>query len=415
MRIIFISNRVSFGNPGNELLRDGGAENQCCTFRAILRGVCVASLPLVFMLLAGCGTRKAQFYNSSPHEPAPAPAGANQAGTVTLTNELDGRLTEAPTRMFTLGPGDKLELELIGDPPSRTMTVVAPDGKLYFNLLPGIDVWGLTLTEAKERMEHSFTNYIREQPRIAMTLRGVESKRFWVLGSVQAPGVYAMATPKTLLESIAMAGGTLSMTSFQDQAAAGIGEELADLQRSFVLRKGRLVPVDFNRLLYEGDLSQNIYLEPDDFVYLPAAKARGICVLGAVTQARTVPYMEGMTVAGAVAGAYGTLPDAHLPQVAVVRGSLAEPQLTIVNYRKVIRGEESDILLQPHDIVYVPFSPYRYLRRYADVILNTFVSATAINAGSYAVTKPGEGPGLGVFIPAGSGVQVLPPVAPPPP
>lgn len=63
----------------------------------------------------------------------------------------------------------------------------------------------------------------------------------------------------------------------------------------------------------------------------------------------------------------------------------------------------------------MPFSPYRYLRRYAEVILNTFVSATAINAGSYAVTPPGEGPGLGVFIPAGSGVQVLPPVAPPPP
>ncbi|MBE0546016.1 MAG: SLBB domain-containing protein [Verrucomicrobia bacterium] len=406
MRIIFTSNRVSFENPRNESLRDGGTENPGCKFHA--------SLLLTFLLLAGCSTGRPQHNSSNSVKPAPA-SDVSQAETVTLTNELDGRLIEAPTRMFTLGPGDKLELELIGDPLSRTTTVVGPDGKLYFNLLPGLDVWGLTLTEAKARMEHSFTNYIREQPRIAMTLRGVESQRFWVLGSVQAPGVYAMATPKTLLESIAMAGGTLSMTSFQDQTAAGIGEELADLQRSFVLRKGSLVPVDFNRLLQEGDLSQNIYLEPDDFVYLPAAKARGICVLGAVTQARTVPYMEGMTVAGAVASAYGTLPDAYLPQVAVVRGSLAEPQLTIVNYRKVIRGEESDILLQPHDIVYVPFSPYRYLRRYADVILNTFVSATAINAGSYAVTKPGEGPGLGVFIPAGSGVQVLPPVAPPPP
>ena len=69
----------------------------------------------------------------------------------------------------------------------------------------------------------------------------------------------------------------------------------------------------------------------------------------------------------------------------------------------------------PNDIVYVPFSPYRYLRRYAEVILNTFVSSTAINAGSYAVTKPGEGFGLGVFIPAGSGVQIVPSISPPPP
>lgn len=186
------------------------------------------------------------------------------------------------------------------------------------------------------------------------------------------------------------------------------------MKRSFVLRQGKLLPVDFDRLLDEGNLNQNIYLEPDHFVYLPAARSRQVYVLGAVTQPRPVPYMEGMTVAGAVASAYGTLKDAHLPHVAVVRGSLATPQLTIVNYGKVIRGEAADFQLQPHDIVYVPLSPYRYLRRYAEVIMNTFVASSAINAGSYAVTKQ-QGFVGGIFIPVGSGIQVIPPVSPPPP
>ena len=322
MRTNISSNEVAGGDSGTGSLRDDRINNLRRTIRATIRGVFATSLIISFLLSAGCSNVKPQYSNSKIAErtPAPPPVGKSQVGTVTLTNELDRRLLEVPTRMFTLGPGDRLELELIGDPLSRTITVVGPDGKLYFNLLSGVDVWGLTLTDAKARLESSFTNFHREQPRIAMTLRGVESKRFWVLGSVQAPGVYAMATPKTLLESIAMAGGTLSMTSFQDQSAAGIGEELADLKRSFVLRQGKLVPVDFNRLLYEGDLSQNIYLEPDDFVYLPAAAARQVYVLGAVTQPRPVPYMEGMTVAGAVASAYGTLSDAYLPHVAVVRG-----------------------------------------------------------------------------------------------
>ncbi|MCL4176664.1 MAG: polysaccharide biosynthesis/export family protein [Verrucomicrobia bacterium] len=408
------SNPASGGNPGNDSPQDDSRDNLPCGFSAMLQGVFVNGLLFAVVLMAGCSTATVQDYNSKTHGAARAPAGVSPAGSVTLTNELDQRLLEAPTEMFTLGPGDRLELELIGDPASRTTTVVAPDGKLYFNLLPGLDVWGLTLTEAKARLESSFTNYHREQPRVAMTLRGVESKRLWVLGVVQAPGVYTMATPKTLLESIAMAGGTLSMTTFSDQNAAGIGEELADLKRSFVLRQGRLLAVDFNRLLREGDLSQNIYLEPDDFVYLPPAASRQVYVLGAVVQPRPVPYMEGMTVAGAVASAYGTLRDAYLPHVAVVRGSLAEPQLTIVNYRKVIRGEENDIQLEPNDIVYVPLSPYRYLRRYAEVILNTFVSASAISAGSYSITKEEEFVG-GVFIPVGSGVTVIPPVSPPPP
>ena len=412
MRTTIHLNQGAGRTSGSALFLDCWFESLRRISRACIRGGRAACILSALILLNGCQSNRPQY--SDPTFTESASAGVNSAATVTLTNELDRRLLEAPTGMFTLGPGDRLELELIGGPTSRSTTVVGPDGKLYFNLLPGVDVWGLTLTEAKLRLENSFTNYLREQPRIAMTLRGVESKRLWVLGSVQVPGVYTMATPLTLLESISMAGGTLSMTSFQDQSAAGIGEELADLKRSFVLRRGQLVPVDFKRLLYEGDLSQNIYLEPDDFVYLPAATARQVYVLGAVTQPRPVPFMEGMTVAGAVASAYGTLRDAYLSQVAVVSGSISAPQVTIVNYGKVIRGEELDILMKPNDIVYVPLSPYRYLRRYVDVILNTFVTSTAINAGSYAVTKQ-EGFTGGVFIPVGSGVQIIPPVTPTPP
>lgn len=373
-----------------------------------MKTIALLLLPSVLAVLCGCHHPQPRFHTAAAG-PSPAVTEA-----VTLTNEFDAAWLKPSPQPFTLGPGDRLEIELIGDIASRTTTVVGPDGKLYFNMLPGIDVWGLTLGEAKAQLEGTFTNYLREAPRVSLVLRGVESKRLWVLGGVQSPGVYTMATPLTLLETLSMAGGTLSLTSFRDQSIAGIGEELTDLKRSFVIRQGKLLPVNFDRLLNEGDLSQNIYLQPDDFVYLPPATAREVFVLGAVIQPRPVQYTDGMTVAGAVANAYGTLRDAYLPHVAVVRGSLSEPQVIIVDYRKVIRGEAADVTLEPRDIVYVPFSPYRYLRRYADLILNTFVSSTAINAGAYAVTKQ-QGIGPGVFIPVGSGIQIIPPVAPPPP
>src|SRR6187402_2024401 len=238
MRTTIHLNQGAGRTSGSALFLDCWFESLRRISRACIRGGRAACILSALILLNGCQSNRPQY--SDPTFTESASAGVNSAATVTLTNELDRRLLEAPTGMFTLGPGDRLELELIGDPTSRSTTVVGPDGKLYFNLLPGVDVWGLTLTEAKLRLENSFTNYLREQPRIAMTLRGVESKRLWVLGSVQVPGVYTMATPLTLLESISMAGGTLTMTSFQDQSAAGIGEELADLKRSFVLRRGQL-------------------------------------------------------------------------------------------------------------------------------------------------------------------------------
>jgi len=294
------------------------------------------------------------------------------------------------------------------------MTVVAPDGKIYFNLLPGLDVWGLTVAEAKTQLESELSKYVRERPQLTMILRGVESRRIWILGRVQAPGVYPMTAPMSLLEGISLAGGTLALANFTDQEAAGVSEQLADLQHSFLIRRGKLMPVDFQRLLNEGDLGQNVYLEPDDFIYLPAARAREIYVLGAVAQPRPVPFKEGMTVAAAVASAYGTIKGAYMHHVTLIRGSLSQPEVAVVDYKAVIRGEASDIALQPNDIVYVPFSPYRFIQKYVELAINTFVASAAINAGSQAVLKQPTGGGAGVFIPVGSGVQVIPPVNPPP-
>src|SRR5258706_4810382 len=166
---------------------------------------------------------------------------------VNLTNQIPADWLKPTADLFTLGPGDRLEIEIIGEPASKTSTFVAPDGKIYFNLLPGIDVWGLTLSQAKAQLENEMGNFVREKKQISLVLRAVVSKRVWILGRVQAPGVYALAAPTTLLEAISLAGGTLALTSYRDQEAAGINQEMADLRRSFVIRQGKLLPVNFSR------------------------------------------------------------------------------------------------------------------------------------------------------------------------
>jgi protein involved in polysaccharide export with SLBB domain len=359
----------------------------------------------LWLALAGC-----QHAPPPPHLPQPVNSGIVAA--YASTNRIDPAWLQPSSEPFTLGPGDRVEIGLMGEAGSKVITLVGPDGKLYFDLLPGLDVWGLTLAQTKALIEKQYAQFVREPPKVSITLREVASRHVWILGRVQAPGLFPLAAPMTLLEAIAEAGGTMSLTSYRDQEATGVGEELADLKRSFVVRQGKCLPVDFGRLLLDGDLSQNIYLEPDDFVYFPSAVARDVYVLGAVTEPRLVPYRPGLTVAGAVAGAYGTLKGAYLSHVAVVRGALAQPRLTVVDFKRVVRGEAADVPLEPGDIVYVPLSPYRYLDHYLEVILDTFVSSAAINAGTRVVGVPSTG-AAGVFIPVGSGVQIIPPAVPP--
>lgn len=334
--------------------------------------------------VVGCRTSGPRFDARSD-----SPSLLRDLRSVNETNALRGDLRSMPTNLYVLGPGDVIEIELIGDQGTLTSAKVGPDGKIYYNLLPGLDVWGLTLAETKALLERELARYYTE-PQVAITLRNVESSRVWVLGRVNAPGIYPMATPLTLLEAVSMAGGV-------SVATAGLTtDELADLRHSFVLRQGELLPVDFYRLIHEGDLSQNIYLRPDDFVFFPSALAQEIYVLGAVRQPRAVPYRDRVTLTYVISSAGGTIPDAFLSHVAVVRGSLAEPKIAIVDYQAILTGQATDILLEPRDIVYVPFTPYRYLTRYLDLILNSFVSTVAANEGAFAVSKRASGVGLSV-------------------
>ena len=92
--------------------------------------------------------------------------------------------------------------------------------------------------------------------------------------------------------------------------------------------------------------------------------------------------------------------------------SLTQPEIAIVDYKRVIRGEAPDMALEPRDIVYVPFSPYRYLVKYAQLVIDTFVSSAAINVGTSWIGQPRGG--AGVFIPVGVSAPSLPAVSPPP-
>ena len=126
-------------------------------------------------------------------------------------------------------------------------------------------------------------------------------------------------------------------------------------------------------------------------------------VLGAVKFPRSVPYTDRMTLVSAMANAtgaatvdwfvpgnYGVLADAYLSHVAIVRGSLSEPQMTVVDYGAIIKGKARDVLLEPGDIVYVPNSPYSTLKRYLNTIVGTFITTVAANEGINAAGGQGN-------------------------
>ncbi len=156
-------------------------------------------------------------------------------------------------------------------------------------------------------------------------------------------------------------------------------------------------------------MSQNIYLRPDDFVFIPSSLTQEIFVLGAVAGPRSVPYSEDMKLAAAVAAVGGPIPYAYLSHVGIIRGSLSQPKLIEADYQGIIKGKVPDVALEPGDIVYVPLTPYHLLTDYADFIVTTFVRSWTANMGIRAVSGSSS---LGVSVPVGTSTPAPAPAVP---
>src|SRR5258705_10495418 len=89
-------------------------------------------LPVLMLLSAGCKHVDGKY--SSVHAPA-VPKGP-PANTVMISRKIEPDWLKPSPDLFTLGPGDRLETEVLGAPASRAITVAAPAAGLNFNFLP---------------------------------------------------------------------------------------------------------------------------------------------------------------------------------------------------------------------------------------------------------------------------------------
>jgi polysaccharide export outer membrane protein len=274
---------------------------------------------------------------------------------------------------YELGPGDVINFSLFGRPElDRPGFRIAPDGTVSYLQAQNIKIAGLTLDEARLALEKGLTSNFRS-PRVIITPQEVGSKRFTILGKVVNKGVVTLERPITLVEAIANAGG-IETGLFEQNTV-----ELADLDRSFISRNGQRLPVDFRRLLHDGDMSRNIEIEPNDFIYVASTISNDYYVLGAVAN----PGVQGLTPDASVVSAIsrrGGLNERAWPdRVLVVRGSFDKPQTFIVSVKDILAAKEKDFKLQPKDIVYIADRPWAVAEDILKLALSAFVTSATSN------------------------------------
>lgn len=287
---------------------------------------------------------------------------------------------------YKLAIGDHLEIAIFGDEDTvASRVVIASDGKIYYTFLEGIVAAGRTIPEVSEeiasKLGHLFLN-----PVVTIIPLTSVNNIYKILGRVQLPGVYRINGPMRLRDAIGEAGGLLT-ESFKDKDRDADLLPLANLHASFVIRDKKKIRVDFEKLLYTGDESQNIFIRPGDYVYIAPSDHAEVYVLGNVRGARSMTYTRGLTLMQALASTGGWTSGyayaADISRVIVLRGNLECPCVAEIDLCLILQGKARDLYLQPGDIVYVPDKQMRFGRELVRLAIFTFVDSFATGAGSY--------------------------------
>ena len=280
---------------------------------------------------------------------------------------------------YTVTIGDVLEVSVFtSDENFSSEVVVAPDGRLYYMYLDGIEADGKEPDEIAQAIEEGLGE-ILASPSVAVVPKVKAADYYLVMGKVRAPGVYPLQTAVDLRSAIGEAGGVVQGRYL------GSTTQLANLSESFVVRDGQRLNIDFAALINEGREDQNIFLQPGDYVYIASGTDDEIYMLGAIG-GRVRPFKDGLTLVGALTPAYGAWVDSPYARgdwsnVLIIRGSLDCPCVIRADFLTILSGDARDIYLSPGDIIYVPNQRMRFgkalIRLALDAFISAFVSASA--------------------------------------
>ena len=148
--------------------------------------------------------------------------------------------------------GDEVEVSVFGERDTIAENLpIAPDGKLYYRFLPGVQAEGRTPDEVAKEIE-SKLGHLFNNPEVSVIPARFISNRFAIFGKVENGGVYPLDTPTTVRQAIAKAGGIV-LGKYHDSWIP-----IHNYKDSWVMRGQEKVPVDFDALMNKNDFSEDI-------------------------------------------------------------------------------------------------------------------------------------------------------------
>jgi len=160
---------------------------------------------------------------------------------------------------YVIGPGDTIQVFVWRNPDLSVTVPVRPDGKISTPLVEDMVAVGKTSTRLARDVESALAVYVKSpQVNIIVTIPASAFSQIKVIGQVVHPQSVPYREGMTVIDAVLAVGG---LTQF----AAG--------NRARVVRNVNGKPQEFKvklaAILNNGDMTQNLPLQPGDVVVVP--------------------------------------------------------------------------------------------------------------------------------------------------
>ncbi len=152
---------------------------------------------------------------------------------------------------YRLGPGDEVYVDVWGASQERFESTVSPDGTINIESFGPVDVDGLTVAQANQRLRATLGKRYSGS-RVQLTVGQTKTITIDVMGEVKVPGSYTLSAFSTVFNALYMAGGT---------------NEIGTLRSIKVFRKGKEISTcDIYDYILNGNMKGNVRLSSGDVI-----------------------------------------------------------------------------------------------------------------------------------------------------
>jgi polysaccharide export outer membrane protein len=111
----------------------------------------------------------------------------------------------APDSAYTLGPGDKIRVNVFGQQDLNGDYAVDGAGFVQLPLVGEVKAAGLTVNDFQKEVTIAFSNGFLVNPNIEVYV--IDYRPYYIMGEVNKPGPYAYVSGMNIITAVALAGG----------------------------------------------------------------------------------------------------------------------------------------------------------------------------------------------------------------